>query len=422
MLLAVSVSSAVDSYSPASAYGETTVIPSITATTRYDSNVWLTPKEFLPAGRRPWDVVTGASPQVEVLNKSRLGDTKLNLGVTGSAFVNNPVLNYMATNAGLTSDLTGWIRELIPGAKLQVSDSFLYTGGADEYNGSYTPEPPGFITGVKPQDPSDTFARGVIAFRANTFTNYATVAGGYSFSRTAGMQASYQNSLFRVGQVFQADPSTNLQNFYFDTVVHNVSIGPWFKPTRRDTLSLNYEPTYMSVSGGGSTTTFTSHSLVVGYTRTTPNWTLGLDGGPAYLEQGSLFYYNGRATFVTDYDKSTRLRVTLSRQLAPAFFATGGGLISNTAGASIESNISRDLTLASSIYYAQNTAVPVEVVKFTSLLANVRLSYLVTRTVSMSIAYDYNVFDLSNNDPGATFQSFQFDRHFVTFSINSTWK
>jgi hypothetical protein len=410
--LAALASSALESHCPSSAYAETQIIPSVTATTRYDTNVWFSPKELLPPGTKSWDVVTGASPQVEILNKSRLGDTKFNAGVSGNVYVNNSVLNYISTNASLNSDLTGWIRELVPGAKLQISDSFLYT-----------PEPPGFVTGVRPQDPSDTFARGVIAFRANTYTNYATATGTYAFSRTAGMQASYTNSLFRVGQVFQADPSsTNLQNFYFDSVIHTASIGPWYKFSRRDTIGVNYEPINMSLTGAGTTTTFTAHSILMNYTRSTPDWTLSIDGGPAYLEQGSFFYYNGRVNFVTNYDKSTRLRLSLSRQLAPAFFATGGGLISNTIGASVERDIAKDLLITASAYYAENTAVPVEIVKFKSLLTSVRLTYRMTRNLSTSIGYDYNSFDLSTAEPGAAAQLIQFDRHFITFAIASTWK
>jgi hypothetical protein len=395
---------------PASA--ETRIIPSITGTVRYDSNVWASPKEFIPQGTKSWDVVSGVSPQVEILNKSRLGDTKLNAGVSGNVFVNNPVLNYVSTNAGLNSDLTGWIRELIPGAKLQVSDSFYFT-----------PEPPGFITGVKPETPADTFARGVVAFRANTYTNYATVNGAYAFSRTTGLQANYTNSLFTFGQVFQADPSANLQNFYFDSIMHYASIGPWYKWSRKDTIGLNYQPTYMTLTGAGTTQTFTAHSVVVSYTRETPDWTFTIDGGPAYLEQGSFFYYNGGASLTTNYDKSTSFRLSFSRQLAPAFFSTGGGLISNTAGASIQSAIVKNLVLAGSIYYSENTAVPVDIVKFTSLLANAQLTYRMTRTLSSSIGYYYNFFDQSSQDVvGAPIQSFQFDRHYITFSISSTWK
>jgi hypothetical protein len=410
-LLAALVSQALNSHCKWSASAETRVIPSINVSERFDSNVWFAPSDRLPPGTKAWDLVSSVSPVVEVLNKSRLDDTRFSAGVTGAFFANNSVLNYVSTNAGVNSNLTGWIRKLIPGATLQVADGFFFT-----------PEPPGFITGVKPQTPADTFARGVIAFRANTFTNYATISGGYPFSRSAGMQASYSNSFFRVGQVFQASPAEDLQNYYFNSIAHYGSIGPWYNLSPKDTIGINYQPSYISTSGGGTTVSFAAHSVVLDYTRTTPDWTLGVSGGPAYLEQGSFFYYNGAVSVTTNYDKPTRLRLTLSRQLTPAFFATGGGLISNTAGFSIDSKLAKNLPISANLYYAHNAAVPVEIVKFESFLANVRLNYPVTRTFLISISYNYNLFDQSGMQTAGTVQSFQFDRHFITFSFTSTWK
>ena len=151
-LLIAEILSGLEIFCESMTHAETKITPSISASERYDSNVWRSPSRFLPPGTKLWDMVTGLSPQVEFVNKSGFGDTKFNAGVSGSIFVNNPSLNYISTNVGLNSDLTGWIRDIIPGARLRVSDSFLYT-----------PEPPGFITGVKPQDPTDTFARGVVA-------------------------------------------------------------------------------------------------------------------------------------------------------------------------------------------------------------------------------------------------------------------
>src|SRR5687767_7678460 len=154
--LAVLASLTVELCCESSAYAETKIIPSVTASQRYDSNVFRVPTSFLPPGTKSGDFVTALSPQLGILNKSDLGDTKFNIGVSGNVYANNSSLNYISTNANLNSDLTRWIRELIPGARLQIADSFLFT-----------PEPPGFVTGVRPDTPSDAFARGVVAFRAN---------------------------------------------------------------------------------------------------------------------------------------------------------------------------------------------------------------------------------------------------------------
>ena len=379
------------------------------------------PTSFLPPGTKSGDFVTALSPQLNILNKSDLGDTKFNIGVSGNVYANNSSLNYISTNANLNSDLTRWIRELIPGARLQIADSFLFT-----------PEPPGFVTGVRPDTPSDAFARGVVAFRANTYTNYAVVSGQYAFTHSLGMQASYSNSIYRVAQVFQPQPSATISSFFFDSIVHSGSIGPAYRLTRSDTISLNYRPTYMLISQEEFSTALNVHSAIAEYTKEIKGWKAIVNGGPAFLEQGSRVFFTGNASLLTNYDPSTSLRLTVSRQFAPAFYAVAGGLISNMAGISIEHKPARQFVLTATANYSQNLAVPIEIFKYNSLLIGTQLTYLITRNLSTSIAYDYEQFTISSGSSGAVsgtgpgttaaLQGFEFDRHAVTLSITSTWK
>lgn len=392
-------------------YADTRIIPGVSASQRYDSNVFYTPPEFLPPDRKAWDWVSTISPDVEVVNKNRLAETSVKAGVAGNLFVNNPELNFISTTLLVNSDLSGWIGNLIRGAKLQVSEYF-----------QYTPEPPGFLTGVDPKQTGDAFSRGIVAFRANTFTNYASVVGSYELTRTLGIQASYVNSIFRVGQFFSSQPSTG-GTLFTDSIVHNVSVGPTYKLTRGDSVSAFYEPIFMSLSGtgGGSSQSFTAHGVVAEYSRATPSLTVTIKGGATLLEQGDRVFFAGRLTVLRDYGPSTRMRITASRDVGPAFFGTGGALLSTTVGISLEHQVARALLVEATANYAQNNAVPVKVVEWESFLTGVRLTYKLTRTLSTSVAYDYNYFDIRSGTP-TTLQSFLFDKHVVTFSIGAKWK
>ena len=164
----------------------------------------------------------GAS--VQVLNKSRLGDSVLVAGVNRRCIciqyrfvlrINKLLL------AG--SDLSGWTNELVPGLKFRVSDCFLYT-----------PEPPAFFTGGQPGETSDIFTRGIQAVRANTL-DHCSAQGNYSLSRSVGLQTKYTYSILRVGQIFTTSPAGAPVQF-FDATLHTLSAGPTYQLRGRDTL------------------------------------------------------------------------------------------------------------------------------------------------------------------------------------------
>ncbi len=167
---------------------ETKYTPSVNLSQRYDSNVYYSPKEFIPAGKQQWDFVTTLGAGLEVKNKSRLADTTVAAEVNGNYFAYNPEFSFVSTNVFATSDISPWTNELLHGLYLQLTDTFLYT-----------PETPAFLIGGRPEQ-SDIFARGIQAYRANTFSNTLSANGGYSFSRSVSLRADYQYSIFQSWQ------------------------------------------------------------------------------------------------------------------------------------------------------------------------------------------------------------------------------
>lgn len=388
-----------------SAFGETKVIPSISLSERYDSNAYISPREFVPAGKQPWDFVTTVAPRLQVRDKRRQADTIVDVGLTGNAFATNRDLSFISTNLGFSSDVSGWLGEYVPGLHLQVSDAF-----------QYTPEPPAFVSGGKVLDSGDAFTRGIQASRANTYTNTSTVSTSYRWSRQLGLQGSYSYGLFRVGQVLTLEvPGSPI--LFFNTNLQNWSLGPSIRLARGDTINLNYKTTEMTLSGEGIKSNFTARGGEAEYLTGTQDWKVTISGGASVLEQGNLTFASGRFTLSTNYDASTKLRLTVSRGVAPAFFATGGVLISNSGGVWLERKLFKELRLTVSGNYAINESAPVKIAKFETMTGSLLLNYDITRTLSSSMSIEHNEFSFKT----LGVESLAVARSVVMFSINTKW-
>lgn len=386
------------------ALAESSVTPSVSLSQRYDSNVYFGPKEFIPSGRQASDLVTTTGAQVQLLNKSRLGDSILSVGVNGSAFAYNTDLSFVSTNAFAATDLSGWVSELVPGFKLRVSDSFLYT-----------PEPPAFLTGGKPNELSDVFSRGIQAVRANTFTNTVQTQSEYSLSRLVSLRSDYSYSLYKVGQIFLTSLG-GVPVAFFDTSVHNVATGPTYRFDGGDTLFLKYNYVAAESSGQGVSIRYGAHAIVPEYvSKVIPGWLVTISAGATIVEQvQNRTYFAGKFALTTNYEKPTRLQLSLSRQAAPAFFGTGGALMSNTAQLLVTHGFSKILKLTVSGNYAYNESTPVDVFTFKSITGSALLEYKLTRSTVLGLSQEYSQFSYTGIST--------FDRHATMITLRTEWK
>jgi hypothetical protein len=391
------------------AHADTKIIPSIAASERYDSNVYISPSQFIPTGKQKWDFVTSVIPQVNVNIKGRQVIADVYTGMSASRFINNSELNFISVNAGGVINLDGFVSQFIRGLKLRIADTFYYT-----------PELPAFVTGIKTPSTQDPFAQGIQAVRANTYTNTATLTGDYAVSRTVSILGTYTNAIFKVGQVF-ATQTTGAGQFtpaFFNTIYQTWSVGPGVRLTRYDGLSLKYQRSSADLSQGGTTTHFASNGFAAEYTRTTKDWIATISGGPTVLEQGGGAFFSGQLSFTGAIDQSTQARVAISRQAAPAFFGTGGAYISTTATASMQRRLSRVLTVTGNINYGYNEATPVKILTFHSFIGSAGINYNITKTLSTSLSYNYTNF--RTYQPGNV--KLVTDRSFVTFTVMYLWK
>ena len=394
------------------ARGETRFIPSLGFSERYDSNIFVIPSGFTPPGKKRWDMATSVIPGIQVVDKDRVVETNLSANVRGSAFLNNPELNFVATQVSGIVKLDGLVGQLIPGLKLQVSDSFLFS-----------PESPSFVTAGTPAPTENVFARGIQPVRADTFTNTASVTASYPLSKSLSVQGTYAHSLFRVGKIL-VEQSPDVPVVFFNTDFQTLSIGPTYRLARGDTLGINYNwvtATFTDVSANVSSEnineTITAHGVEAQYSTGGLHWGAYASGGATIVEREGTAFFSGKVTLSGTYDPSTRLSVDVSRQLAPAFFGTAGVMISTAAGVTIERRLADSLSLSGSANYAINEGTGVNVIRFESYRGSMLLNYNFSQSTTASLSYQYTHFEVSS--PG--FET-MVNRSMAMLSLTSKWK
>jgi hypothetical protein len=293
---------------------------------------------------------------------------------------------------------------------LQVTDSFLYT-----------PETPAFLIGGKPEQ-SDIFARGIQAYRANSFSNTFRANSGYSFSRSASLRADYQFSIFRIGRFYTSTFAPQGEIGIFDTTVHSFSSGPSFQLEGGDSVYLRYNYTKVDQTLSPSLLNqpdiqYTAHAIQPEYvTRLLRDWTATISAGGTLVEQlGNRLFFSGRFSITNDVDRQTRVSFSLSRQAAPMFIGVGGAMISNVVQLYVVHKLTRLLHLTISGNYAHNESTSGSIdFKFETIIATARLDYKLTRSTQISLSQEYNHFSYTGVSP--------FDRLATTLMLTTLWK
>ncbi len=408
-VILVVVGTGVQTLAPIPAQADTKVIPTAVLSERYDTNVFYAPPELLPPGQRHSDFVSTLAGGVQLLHKSRAVEASLTAGGDANAYAYNTGLNYLSTTADAYARLDGWVGQFADGAKLLIAERFRYT-----------PEQPSFFTGTKAQTLDDPFLRGIQGFRANTFSNTASANGELPIFRGLALQGSYSFSMYRVGSIVAL---TSTGAAFFDTNIHTWSVGPGFKLSPVDHVALLYQQSLVSQkltsSGPGiaQDLSYNAQEVSAKYTRIMPDWTAIVQAGATLIEPASQAFPSAALTVTTNPERSTLLRLDLSRKAAPSYFFAAGSTISNVATVGVSHRLSKRFSLRGNFSYGYNEIVPGKNIKFENLSALAGLNYNLTRTMSLDLSYNYNNFTIKQ--PGTPFEV---QRDVVMLSLTAQWK
>jgi hypothetical protein len=384
----------------------TSIVPAISLSERYDTNIWLAPAQFLPPGTQLNDFATTLQGSLKVLHKDRDIEASVLGGLDGNIYAHNTGLNYFSTRADAFAILNGWAERLARGAQLRIYDYFRYT-----------PVSPGFLTGGT-AGTEDPFLRGIQSFRANTFSNTLNTDGLYPVFRGLGVQGGYSFSIFRVGSIL-AGGSTGAT--FFDTMVHGWSVGPRLQLSRTDNIAVLYQQSLISqtlTDTAGSQIDTNTQSVTANYTRQAPTWRFSVGGGVTLVEPASKAFPTAKVTISTNPERSTVLQIDLSRQAAPSFFLTAGAMISNVGQVQITHRPEKHLTLRASANYGFNEIIPVEAdTKFTSFTLSAGLNYRITKVFAVDLYYDHN--DFKTESPGVSYTVL---RDVVGIALTAEWR
>jgi opacity protein-like surface antigen len=394
-----------------SGYAETAIIPSADVAGRYDTNIFNRPAALLrdAQGKTPQieDFVTTVGGAVQLLHETRDVDAKIKVGGNFNAYAENTGLNFFTATLTGQIGLDRWVDQYVRGAKLQIKESFLYT-----------PETPGFVTGVRQIVAQDgTFQTGIQGFRANTFTNTTGVTGSYPLSRDLALEGGYTFALRRVGRILGGGVGGVA---FFDTTSHTWHGGPRYQLTKNDSIAAVYRQSFILQTFPGSSRPFSTTlvTLAGDYTKVFQEWKLSVEGGITFIEPAGRSFPSGNLTVSTTPERDTVLHLTLARVARPSIFLRGGAVITNTAVVGVSHKIYERLMFEGTVAYGYNQFFPdTSNSIFQSFTGVARLSYNLTRNITGDVSYQYTHVDNS----GSTTE-YQFSRNIIGFFLTAEWK
>jgi len=265
------------------------IIPSLSVSERYDSNVFNTPKSFLGPTKKPEDFITTVTPQINMSYTGSIINSNLFVGGLITRYIHNSNLDYTGINAGGQSDLTGWANRFSQRiSALTVRGTYQFTPSANAFGASPSTNGGLGISGgsVSP----GLLNTGLVTNRVSMQRYNLGVGGGYQLTPTTTLVGTFDYSKISFG-----NQSGGVNNPLFSTTGYQGSTTINTGITARDTVGATAAMThYSQESSGGSggssgQGTFTTIRETLNWTRLwTPKLTTFLGaGGIVTLPVGS---------------------------------------------------------------------------------------------------------------------------------------
>ena len=253
---------------------QTTIIPSLTVSERYDSNIFWAPKSLLSPGSKPEDFITTVTPQINIAHAGSLMRGSLFGSGLVTKYLHNPSRDFTGYNVGGQLDLAD--------AAHQVSQRITSLTVTGTYRS--TPSTTGFgATGGGLGTGFGSTSGGVL--ETGQVTNRASrniytlgVMGGYQLTGLTTLTAGYNYSKVSFGE-----QQGGVNNPLFDTTSHRglTTISTRISP--RDTVGATATMSHFiqeDSSGSSGRGTFTTITETLNWSRLwTEQLSTSLSGG-----------------------------------------------------------------------------------------------------------------------------------------------
>ncbi|MGH9878481.1 MAG: hypothetical protein ACRD5H_12660, partial [Nitrososphaerales archaeon] len=259
------------------------IIPGLTVSERYDSNIFNRPKSLLAPDSKPEDFVTTVVPQLNIAHTGSLMSGSVFGGGLITRYLNNPALDFTGYNAGGNLDLTNAANRVSQRiTSLSVIGTYVHT----PFGTGFGATPGGLGTGFGSTS-GGVLNAGLVTNRASRDIYTLGVTGGYQLTGTTTLTGGYTFSKVSFGE-----QSGGANTPLFDTTGHQGMTTISTQISARDTVGATATLSHFiqeQSSGGSGQGTFTTISETLNWSR---QWTREFDtvlagGGVIKLPVGS---------------------------------------------------------------------------------------------------------------------------------------
>jgi len=406
------------------------IVPLVTMSERYDSNVFLAPK--LPGlDRQDW--VTKVFPRVFLQDSGRIIGTTVYAGTTGEYYAKNTELSYVSYNAGGSLNVTELLRRFVPEASLYFMGNYTYTPLPPAFLGGGGQTNPGVGEEITSQLPvNDTYTRGIQSQRVNTTSYFGGMSGSIRYSPNLYILGSYGYAVVSFGTPAVTQQAPGYVPVYNKTTAHSVSGGPLYKLTEQDSVNLYYQ--YVKVEFGADRGGYESHAATVGYQRTLAASFVGrIYGGASIFTRDAggqqattsanseqQVSYTGGAS-LSWARRNTQATLAYTTGIYPNYTGIPGVALSSNLSLRVTQRLDDDVNAYVSLNYGENRAIGQQTGQagsdFHSYITSEGLSYRLSSSLIASVIHDWLL--STGNYTGQ--EENKIIRNAVTISLTKAW-
>ena len=242
-------------------FAQTIIIPTLSVSEMYDSNVFYTPKALLSPGTKAEDFLTTVTPQINVAHSGSLVTGSLSAGALITKYINNPDLDYTGINAAGQLDAKRWADRWSQRiSSLSIRGTYQFAPSMSGFGAGSG----GLGTGFGTTTITSPINAGLITNRVSMHSYNLGVTGGYILTRTTTLTSSYNYTKLTFG-----NQSGGVDNQLFDTVGHNATMTLGTRLTARDTVGSTATMSHyqQGQSGGSGQSSFTTMAGTANWAR-----------------------------------------------------------------------------------------------------------------------------------------------------------
>ena len=177
-------------------FAQMTVIPSLSVSERYDSNIFYTPKSLLDPGKKPEDFVTMVVPQMNLAYTGSLITGSLSGAGLVTKYLNNPDRDFTGYNLGGGLNLTRAAHQLSQRITvLSIRGTYRSTPATTGFGAAGG----GLNTGFG-SPAGGILNSGIVTNRASRQIYNLMLAGGYQLTGLTTLNASYNFTRISFGE------------------------------------------------------------------------------------------------------------------------------------------------------------------------------------------------------------------------------